>query len=388
MSKPKVLHLIDSNGMYGAENVVLTLLDNLRNSPYHCILGCIREAEDEYVELGKRAEYKGIDVVYFTMRRGLNFSGIVKIYSFIKKNDIKIVHSHGYKTNIFLGLIRPFLPMVQVITTIHGWAKEFADRKLAVYEKTNCFFIRRFSRSVAVSKAVYNDMIKRQIPSNKIKIIYNGIDINNAQHIERDKSSLREFFDIPKDVLLIGTAGRFVKEKGMDVFIKGAGIFLQNYPNAFFLIAGDGPLLSQLRSLASQLSIEHKIRFLGFVDKIYDFLYALDIFVLCSLTEGLPIVLLEALNAGCPTVCSCVGGIPEVIDNTEGLLIEPGIPNALSERLLLLSEDVAFRNKIAFSGKSKVVETFSSEKMGCNYVNLYNKLMDQQCHNVNRGRLV
>jgi glycosyltransferase involved in cell wall biosynthesis len=379
MEKPKVLHLIDSNGMYGAENVVLTLLDSMKGSPYNCLLGCIREAYDQEVELGKRAERKGIDVIYFSMHRGLSIKGIINIYKYIKKHDIKIVHSHGYKPNIFLGLIPKKYLKAKIITTIHGWAKEFAGRNQAIYETLNCYFIRRFDRCIAVSKAVYNDMIKRQIPSKKITIIYNGIDINNAQHIERDKSSLRESFDIPKDVLLIGTAGRLVKEKGMDVFIKGAGIFLQKYPNAFFLIAGDGPLLSQLRFLTSQLGIEHKLRFLGFADKIYDFLYTLDIFVLCSLTEGLPIVLLEALSAGCPTICSCVGGIPEVIDNTEGLLIEPGIPNALSEKLLLLSEDAGFRNRIAFNGKSKVVETFSSEKMGCNYINLYNKLMDQKC---------
>ncbi len=377
--KTKVLHLIDSSGMYGAENVVLTLLHGLKDSSYNCILGCIRESDDERVELANRAEQAGVNVVYFTMSRGLNIKGIFGISSFIRKEGIRIIHSHGYKPNIFLGLIPQRYLKAKIITTIHGWAKEFAGRNQTIYETLNCFFIRRFCRCVAVSKAVYNDMIKRQIPSKKITIIYNGIDINNAQHIERDQSSLRESFDIPKDVLLIGTAGRLVKEKGMDVFIKGAGIFLQKYPNAFFLIAGDGPLLSQLRFLTNQLGIEHKLRFLGFVDKIYDFLYALDIFVLCSLTEGLPMVLLEAMCAGCPVVCSRVGGIPEVIDNMEGFLIEPGIPNALSEKLLLLSEDAAFRNKIAFNGKSKVVETFSSEKMGCNYINLYNKLMDQKC---------
>ncbi len=101
----KVLHLIDSAGLYGAERVILTLLEELRNSEYPGILGCIRERESEIPAIAEEAQRIGIPVVYFTMRRGLNLAGIRIILRFIKDNGIRLIHSHGYKTNIFLGVL-------------------------------------------------------------------------------------------------------------------------------------------------------------------------------------------------------------------------------------------------------------------------------------------
>ena len=361
--------------MYGAERVVLTLLENIKVADYHCILGCIRESYDQEVELAKQAERKGIDIIYFSMHRGLNVRGIVNIYKYIKKNNIKIVHSHGYKPNIFLGFIPQRYLKAKIITTIHGWAKEFAGSKQAVYEKLNCFFIKRFSRCVAVSKAVYNDMIKRQIPSKKITIIYNGIDFN-IQETEKDKSSMRKHFNIPNDAFVIGTAGRLVKEKGMEIFIRGAALFLKNNPKAFFLIAGDGPLLASLQMEVKRLGIEENILFLGFIDRIYDYLSILDIFVLSSLTEGLPMILLEAMNAGCPVVCSNVGGIPEVVDDKiNGEIIEPGDAKGLNDKLLLLYKNEILRNEVAVQNRKKVYELFSAETMASKYIELYKTLL-------------
>ena len=168
MPKTTVLHLIDSNGMYGAERVVLTLLDNLKASTtYHCILGCIKEPQNDYVELGRLAEKIDIPVTYFTMRRGFSLVGVLKILLYIKNNNIQLIHSHGFKSNIYLGLIPKRILNVKVISTIHGWAKKSADRKLAVYEKINCFFIKRFSKCIAVSNAVEQDMLKKGIPQKK-----------------------------------------------------------------------------------------------------------------------------------------------------------------------------------------------------------------------------
>lgn len=375
MAKIKVLHLIDSSGMYGAESVVLTLLDNLKASTiYHCILGCIKEPQNDYVELGRLAEKIDIPVAYFPMRRGISLLGVLKILLYIKNNNIQLIHSHGFKPNIYLGLMPKRILNVKVISTIHGWAKKYADRKLAVYEKINCFFIKRFSRCIAVSASVKQDLLKKGIPSDKIIIIYNGINLDKGRKRSNSKKT-KEEFNIPTDAFVIGTAGRLVKEKGMDIFIKSAALFKKHNPDAFFLIAGDGPLLADLKNKVKKLGIEQDIRFLGFIENIYEFLSILDIFVLSSLTEGLPMILLEAMNAGCSVVCSKVGGTPEVItDGINGLLIDPNKPDVLYEKLMFLHNNPSLKEKISLLGQVSIKKMFSATSMANKYIKLYDTL--------------
>lgn len=361
--------------MYGAERVVLTLLDNLKASTtYHCILGCIKEPQNDYVELGRLAEKIDIPVAYFTMRHGFSLLGVLKILLYIINNNIQLIHSHGFKPNIYLGLMPKKILNVKVISTIHGWAKKYADRKLAVYEIINCFFIKRFSRCIAVSAIVRQDLLKKGIPSDKIIIIYNGINLDKGRKRSNSKK-IKEKFNLPTDAFVIGTAGRLVKEKGVDIFIKSAALFKKHNPDAFFLIAGDGPLLADLKNKVKKLGIEQDIRFLGFIENIYEFLSILDIFVLSSLTEGLPMILLEAMNAGCSVVCSKVGGTSEVVtDGINGFLIDPNKPDVLYEKLMFLHNNPSLKEKISLIGQVSIKKMFSATSMANKYIKLYDTL--------------
>ncbi|RKY69835.1 MAG: glycosyltransferase family 1 protein, partial [Candidatus Latescibacterota bacterium] len=121
---------------------------------------------------------------------------------------------------------------------------------------------------------------------------------------------------------------------------------------------------------------DKNVLFLGFTDRIFEYLSILDIFVLSSLTEGLPMVLLEAMYAGCPVVCSRVGGIPEVIDDeTSGFCIEPNNPQILSEKLLALLKDPSLGKRVARNARIKVKKSFSSDSMAVKYIELYNELL-------------
>ena len=242
--------------------------------------------------------------------------------------------------------------------------------------QTNCFFIKKFIKCVAVSNNVRDDMVNEGIPVSKIKRIYNGINLSEVE-ILHEKCLIRKSFNIPEDTFLIGAAGRLFPEKGVDIFIDGAVNFLRYHPNTLFLIAGDGPLLANYKMKVKKLGIEKNFYFLGFIDRIYEYLSMLDIFVLSSRTEGLPMVLLEAMSVGCPAVCSHVGGIPEVIENNiNGLLFAPYHSRALSEKLALLFENKTLRNKLAINGKNKVKEMFSSKRMASEYLQLYYDILN------------
>ena len=218
------------------------------------------------------------------------------------------------------------------------------------------------------------DILKKRIPSDKIILIYNGINLDKGSKLLKPKKIKKEF-NLPTDAFLIGTAGRLVKEKGMDIFIKSAALFKKHNPDAFFLIAGDGPLVADLKNKVKKLGIEQDIRFLGFIENIYEFLSILDIFVLSSLTEGLPMILLEAMNAGCFVVCSKVGGTPEVVtDGINGFLIDPNKPDVLYEKLMFLHNNPSLKEKISLIGQVSIKKMFSATSMANKYIKLYDTL--------------
>lgn len=375
MKRPvTILHLIDSNGMYGAENVVLTLLKSLLNTHFKCILGCIRENDTKEVELGQLAGKVGLPIHYFSMSRGLSVSGILNIRKYIKEHNIPIIHSHGYKPNIYLGLMG--LRKRVVITTVHGWAKSYADPKLSLYEWLNCFFIRKFDQCVAVSNGVVRDLSNKRIAPDKIVVIRNGIEICRRQK-PYHKEEIKKRLGLDKNSFIVGLAGRLVKEKGIDTFIEAADLCIKSgSPDTRlqFLIAGTGPLQSQLREKIRTLGIIRQVKLIGFVPDIYEFLSILDIFVLSSNTEGLPMVLLEAMNAQVPVICSKVGGIPEVVNKENGMLVQSKDPMELSRKILFLAGTKEARLRFSQNGKLTIRDKYSAECMADGYSKLYEHL--------------
>jgi glycosyltransferase involved in cell wall biosynthesis len=369
------LHIIDSSGLYGAEKVILTLLEELRGSEYPGILGCIREKKTEKVEIAERARESGIPTYYFTMKRGLNPLGIYEIVKFIKYNRISLVHSHGYKPNIFLGIL--FWRHFPVISTVHGWLKSGNDRKGRIYELLDSNALKRLDCLVAVSEAVKKDLVKRGIAIEKIVTIYNGINTEYFQNVF-DVSVVKKEYVIDQGDFVIGTAGRLSKEKGHSYLIKAFADLVRDSQRVKLIIAGEGPLRTELEDLVGKLALSNHVRFLGYEKNIVRFLSAIDVFILPSLTEGLPISLLEAMASGKPVIASGVGGIREVIQNNiNGIVIPPMDAKAILDSIKFLYHNKEQRTRIGFEGKKHVTVNFSSEDMALAYQNLYSKIISE-----------
>jgi glycosyltransferase involved in cell wall biosynthesis len=376
MIKPSpkpVLHLIDSSGMYGTEKVVLTLLKELQGSKYPGILGCIREKETQEVEIAERATKSGIPTYYFTMKRGLNPFGIHQIVKFIKHNHISLIHSHGYKTNIFFGILplRPF----PVISTVHGWLKFGTNHKERVYEFLDAKALKRLDAAVAVSGAVREDLIKRGISKEKIVTIYNGIRTDQLQE-KCGGLEIRKRYLLFQNDFVIATVGRLSEEKGHCYLIEAFADLVKEITNIKLIIAGDGPLRPDLEYLVDKFGISNQVRLIGYEKNIETFLSAIDLFVLPSLTEGLPISLLEAMALGKPVIGSSTGGIKEVIqDNINGIQTPPMDVKAISDSIKCLYYDKEQRRRIGLEAKKHVATNFSSKAMVLAYQDLYEKIL-------------
>ena len=373
MSTIKVLHLIDSGGMYGAERVILTLLEELKYSEYQGVLGCIRERKNEIPRIALEAEMLGIPVVNFTMRRGLNPFGIRQIRSFIQDNGIKIAHTHGYKPNIFIGL--SFHNKVKAVSTVHGWAKKAAGIKGRAYEYLDVQALKWFDSIIAVSKAVVRDLRNRGVRESKINIIYNGLKTNDGRK-NYSISQVRKEYGFDDSSLVIGSVGRLAEVKGYKYLIKAMPSVLKEIKNCNLLIAGEGPTRGHLELLIKRNNLNDRVRLLGYVENVDKFLTAIDLFVLPSLSEGLPISLLEAMAAGKPVIASAVGGIPEVIDDgSSGILVPAANMHALGKSIVELLHDRDKMLMMSSNCKSIVCNKFCSNAMAEQYAGLYNKLL-------------
>jgi glycosyltransferase involved in cell wall biosynthesis len=158
---------------------------------------------------------------------------------------------------------------------------------------------------------------------------------------------------------LIGRVARLQPEKGIDTFLRAAARVAPLFPEASFLVVGDGPLMEELVALSERLGLGRRVHFLGYRSDARAIIGLLDVLVVSSLSDGAPLVVLEAMGAGVPVVASAVGGIPEQIRHDgEGLLVPPGDPVALSDALLCLLRDPAYARRLGEAGRRRAVSEF------------------------------
>ena len=265
MAGTRVLHLVDSAGVYGAERVILTLLDELKGTSFRGTLGCIRETSSEVPAVAQEAMRRGLDVEFFTMKRGLNVWGARQILRHARRNDIRILHTHGYKPNILLSTV----PRggIKVVSTVHGWAKHTAGSRASVYEMLDALSLRRMDRLVAVSAAVRDDLVKRGIRRDGVVVIYNGLPLEGYDCYATDPG-IRGEFGLPQDAFVIGAAGRLAAVKGFEYLIDAMALVKGDIPNCRLIVAGDGPLREDLTRRIAVHGLESYVRLVGYQDSI------------------------------------------------------------------------------------------------------------------------
>jgi glycosyltransferase involved in cell wall biosynthesis len=232
---------------------------------------------------------------------------------------------------------------------------------------------------VAVSDSVGKEILEHNIPSAKVLIIPNGIDLDRFNSGKRS-DTLRREFGIDPECTIIGTVGRLSQEKGHTHLLHAAEKVLQTHPDVVFLIVGDGPLRKDLQDKALQLAQGGSVNpflFSGVRNDMEEIYSLMDIFVLPSLTEGLPMVLLEAMAAQKPVVATMVGAVPRVVeDGHSGLLIPPGDVESLSGAIIDLLKDPHRAQHLAQNGYKRVRDHFSAKRMAEQYFEVYEDVLN------------
>ena len=338
---------------------------------YWVTIGIIENRNNLHMELADRAKEAGIKVQIFPCRGRFDRRTISSIRSAISSEQPNILHSHGYKSNFYAWKALSGWNMPWIVTN-HG---KRVGMKLKVYNWLNIFFMKKAAKIVAVSQVLADEMIKQGISSTKIVVIDNGVDLQRFTDL-RENNDLRKSFGLNGKNKIIGTVGSMTEEKGHMYLIEAARQVIEKCPECRFLFVGDDGQRQLLEEKTANLGLTGKVIFTGSRKDVPEILSMLDVFVLPSLKEGLPMALLEAMASKVPVIATSVGAIPKVIeDGINGILIPSKNSDAIAKAINIMLADGNSAKEMALKGFEKVRDQFSSEIMFKKYMNVYQELL-------------
>jgi glycosyltransferase involved in cell wall biosynthesis len=301
------------------------------------------------------------------------FSCIREVADELRRLRADLLCCSGYKPDV-IGWRAARQVGIPVVSISHGWTA--ATWKVRCYERLDRCILRWMDAVVCVSKAQAEKVRAACVPETKIAVIQNAIGADAFVEAHAGKrAEMAQWFTQPPR-WIIGAAGRFSPEKGFAVLIEAAAVVARQRPEAGFVLFGDGPLRGELERLIAARGLQRKFVLAGFRNDLSSLLPSLDVNVISSYTEGLPVVLLEASAAGVPTVATAVGGIPEVLDDGQnGYLVPAGDAPALGERIIALVDNEAQRRALGEAARARVRRDFSFTAMSQAYHELFRKLV-------------
>lgn len=360
-----LLFISSSSGPGGAETVFLQLATAAHRRGIRVLAVLFRPGW-----LKDALERTGVEVNICPMKGMFDWRWVKHIVCLVRSRHVELIHAHEFTANVY-GVLAGRLAGIPVVATVHGknYYWECLRRRMAYR------LVARFGRMVAVSKDLKEFLIRHvNIPDDRIFVIYNGIVAKTAEAATGEVVALSTL-GLDKHTRVICSVGSLYPVKGHEYLIRALPKIVRIYPNLVLVLIGRGEQETVLRQLSKALGVQEHIRFLGFRSDVATILTGIEIFVLPSLSEGLSIALLEAMAAGKPIVASRVGGNPEVVvDGKTGFLVDSRDPKALAERIVELLNDSKKSKELGESGRERVQNCFTIDKMVDSYGALYESM--------------
>jgi glycosyltransferase involved in cell wall biosynthesis len=368
-----VCHIASGDGWGGAEAQIATLLKSLAE---RCdVRLCAILLND--LRLAQELRKSGVDVKIISESEKSFPRILMESAEYLRGRGVQVLHSHRYKENLLALLLALRYP-VRLVRTQHGQPEPHTgfsglkqgfvyavDRQIAKYAADHVI-------SVSSDLTGY---LQGHVSPKKITIVRNGISLDRVRSSLSPSEAKQRLF-IRADAPVIGIATRLTAIKRLDLFVATAACISKTLPNARFVIAGGGAEENRLRQLIQQVGMEHEILLPGHRADIYDVMRAMDILLLTSDHEGLPMVLLESMALGIPVVSRQVGGIPEVIeDGVTGCLVSSDSPVSLARVCVSLLRDPERRRRIADGARSEVEQNYSAEQNSADIAQIYKSLV-------------
>lgn len=299
---------------------------------------------------------------------------LLKCANFLRAGKIEIIHTHDFYTNIFGMLAAQIIKVPMAIAS----KRETGGMRSKMQKRIEKFAFRQANAIVANSEAVKNYLIAEGVPEAKIRVIYNGLDLERSTPKITDRKAICAELGLPaeeniKFITLVANLRHKVKNQPM--FLRAAQKVRQKFPNAHFVLAGEGELREDLENLAKELQITENTHFIGRCTQVPELLSLSFAGVLTSFNEGFSNAILEYMAAQLPVVATRVGGAGEaVVENETGFLVASDDAEALANRLIELLQNEEKARQFGAKGREIVEEKFSCAAQLENTLKLYGKI--------------
>jgi glycosyltransferase involved in cell wall biosynthesis len=374
MRRQRILWLLDSFGMGGAESLVLPFARSLDRESFELIVAGISGGvnADRIRETGTRV----VDLGAHSLR---DVSAFRRLLALVREEQIDVMHAHLTYATIW-SAIASRLTRVPAVATLHvspiatqALHPSLRHRLLTSARDTLMKRIaNRWTHTVVtVSDALRQEYVQSGLRASKTRVIHNGIELDRFRRPKADvRQRLESEFSIPPGAPIAVTVSVLRPKKGIEVLVDA----VREVEDAIFLIIGDGPEKESWMELAHQKGVADRIRWAGYRTDVDALLAGADLFVHPSLDDAFPTVLLEAMAAGLPVVASRVGGIPEIVtDEENGLLVPPGNAKVLAIAIARLLRNETERNRMQ-QGAVRAADQFSARAWIDRLMSLYREV--------------
>ena len=366
--KKRILHVIKGLGRGGAERLLLsTIKHHHKDYSFDIVyfLSDKKHLEHELRSLGCRVYcFRSSNVLQIVFK-------LPRLIRLLKRNRYNVIHAHLPWSGIVARLAGKFTG-TPVVYTEHNLFSRY-NRLTQIFSKLTFEYQ---SSVIAVSEEVATSLRLIINPKVPVLVIQNGVDVDEFDREKFDRNELINKYKLPKNVFIIGTVSALTNQKRIDRWIQIATEISFKVPSVFFVIVGDGVLREELKSQAHTLIENHKLYFAGPTSDPASWMATMDIFLMSSDYEGLPVALLEAMSMGCLPVATGVGGIPDIIDSgTNGILYVPTDVQAAMSGIEQLMQNIELRMLISKNARNTIAKNFSIEKMVNALEKIYSSLV-------------
>jgi glycosyltransferase involved in cell wall biosynthesis len=371
----RVLLLSTSMGMGGADKQLLLAAREMRGRGHEVLIVSLTPLGP----MGAEARSVGIATESLEVRRGVpDPRGLLRLIRLVRAWRPDVLHSHMIHANLLARVLRLFVPVPAMISTIHN-IFEGGPLRMAAYRLTNGLVDHMTIVSQAAADRFITDRI---VPRELLKVIPNGVDVDRFSDLPAGtRAAVRRSLGL-EDQFIWLAVGRFQPAKDYASMLRGFAKVRERYPEGILLLAGTGPLQDETKALAGTLGLGDSVRFLGVRQDVPELMSAADGYVMSSAWEGMPIVLLEAAAAGLPIVATLAGGNPEVLSAEEsGFLVPPRDSEALGHAMLrLMGLSPTQRTAMGKHGRERVRTHYGLSRVVDRWEDLYREVLARKGH--------
>jgi len=366
VTRVRLFSIIAASGAGGAEQVFATLLQGLDRARYEVVVACHGQGSMTATYARHAVQVTNLDLVR------LRPHTVRHLAALMRDARCDLVHTHLWTADVLGGLAAH-------LAGVGAWVSSVAGAYFLPFDVTGARRVRRLAMSrlyrsiyrgcdrvIAPSRYVANDLRTRPgigVPEGRIEVIENGVDVDGLErvaHRGESGSGDRWGAGAPR----VAVVANFFPIKGHRYLLEAVPAVLQSFPDARFVLAGDGPTRPEMLRRARELGVHARVTFPGEISDALDLMRASDLVVLPSLSEGLPITLVEAMALGRPVVATRVGGIPEVADDgVTATLVPSHNASALASAMVGVLGDTERAERLAGAGRARARGHFSASRM-------------------------